>query len=57
MRPFSKFTVPYYEHYTTSVEYNGAARDLPTEKPEQVESVRIGFLGPWRTTPIRLWVE
>ena len=34
MRPFSKFTVPYYENYTRLVEYNGAARDVPTVKPE-----------------------
>jgi branched-chain amino acid transport system substrate-binding protein len=51
MRPFSKFTAPYYENYTTSVEYNGAARDVPTVKPEQVESVRIGFLGPVENHP------
>ena len=29
-----KFTKPYYENYTKTVEYNGAARDVPTLKPE-----------------------
>ena len=51
MRPFSKFTEPYYENYTTLVEYNGAARDVPTVKPEEVEEVRIGFLGPIENHP------
>jgi branched-chain amino acid transport system substrate-binding protein len=46
MRPFSKFTTPYYENYTTLVEYNGAARDVPTLKASDVDEVRIGFLGP-----------
>ena len=26
LRPFSKFTTPYYEHYQDLIEYNGAAR-------------------------------
>jgi len=51
MRPFSKFTVPYYENYTKLVEYNGAARDVPTVKPEAVDEVRIGFLGPIENHP------
>lgn len=46
MRPYSKFTAPYYEHYTKLVEYNGAARDVPTLKAADVDEVRIGFLGP-----------
>jgi branched-chain amino acid transport system substrate-binding protein len=46
MRPFAKFTEPYYEHYTKLVEYNGAARDVPTLKPQDVDEVRVGFLGP-----------
>ena len=29
LRPFSKFTTPYYEYYQDLVEYNGAARDIP----------------------------
>ncbi len=48
LRPFSRFTKPYYEHYTKEVEYNGAARDVPTLKPADVSEVAIGFLGPVR---------
>ena len=48
LRPFSRFTQPYYEHYTKEVEYNGAARDVPTLKPPDVSEVAIGFLGPIR---------
>ena len=29
LRPFSKFTTPYFEYYQDLVEYNGAARDIP----------------------------
>ena len=48
LRPFSRFTQPYYEHYTKEVEYNGAARDVRTVKPAEVSEVAIGFLGPIR---------
>jgi ABC-type branched-subunit amino acid transport system substrate-binding protein len=51
LRPYNKFTVPYYEHYGTQVEYNGAARDAVTLKPQDVEEVRIGFLGPIENHP------
>ncbi|HLJ50704.1 MAG TPA: ABC transporter substrate-binding protein [Bryobacteraceae bacterium] len=51
MRPFSKFTVPYYENYTKQVEYNGAAREIRTLKAEDVDEVRIGFLGPVENHP------
>jgi ABC-type branched-subunit amino acid transport system substrate-binding protein len=51
MRPYSKFTPPYYELYTTLVEYNGGARDVPTLKPSDVDEVRIGFLGPVKDHP------
>lgn len=51
MRPFSKFTAPYYENYTKLVEYNGAARDVPVVKPEEIDEVRIGFLGPIENHP------
>jgi branched-chain amino acid transport system substrate-binding protein len=51
MRPFSKFTAPYYEHYTKLVEYNGAARDVPVVKPGEIDEVRIGFLGPLENHP------
>src|SRR5579884_1065451 len=51
MRPFSKFTKPYYEHYTKQVEYNGAARDVSTVKAADVDEIRIGFLGPVENHP------
>jgi branched-chain amino acid transport system substrate-binding protein len=44
LRPFSKFTEPYYEHYEETIEYNGAARDLPD--PEETSAVNISFIGP-----------
>ncbi len=46
LRPYSKFTTPYYEHYTTLVEYNGGARDVADPDPSTITEVRIGFLGP-----------
>src|SRR5512141_1632411 len=51
MRPYGNFTTPYYEHYEKLVEYNGAARDVPTVQPAQVDEVRIGFLGPVENHP------
>lgn len=49
LRPYSRFTTPYYEHYTDLIEYNGAARDVPD--PTDVTEVRIGFLGPLQNHP------
>ena len=46
LQPFSRFTKPYYEHYTKTPEYNGAASDVPTTPAAQVGEVAIGFLGP-----------
>jgi branched-chain amino acid transport system substrate-binding protein len=46
LRPYSRFTKPYYEHYTKSVEYNGPARDVPAPDLKDLTEVRIGFLGP-----------
>lgn len=51
MRPYAQFTKPYYEHYEKLIEYNGAARELPTLKPSDVDEVRIGFLGPIENHP------
>ncbi|HLK63438.1 MAG TPA: ABC transporter substrate-binding protein [Bryobacteraceae bacterium] len=51
MRPYGNFAEPYYEFYQKQVEYNGAARDLPTLKPQDVDEVRIGFLGPVENHP------
>ena len=46
LRPFSKFTVPYFEYYQDVVEYNGAARDLPDPDLKDLSEIRIGFLAP-----------
>ena len=51
LRPFSKFTEPYYEHYTDIVEYNGAAREYPGPDPKDVTEIRIGFIGPISNHP------
>ena len=49
LRPFSKFTVPYYQHYVDQVEYNGAARSTPVAT--NVDEVRIGFIAPLENHP------
>jgi len=46
LRPFSRFTKPYYEHYTKTPEYNGAASEVATTLAADVSEVAIGFLGP-----------
>lgn len=46
LRPFSKFTTPYYEYYQDLIEYNGAARDIPDPDLSSLSEIRIGFLGP-----------
>jgi ABC-type branched-subunit amino acid transport system substrate-binding protein len=46
LRPFSKFTTPYYEYYQDLVEYNGAARDVPDPDLKSLDEIRIGFLAP-----------
>ena len=46
MRPYSRFTKPYFENYTRTVEYNGPARDVPTPDLKDISEVRIAFLGP-----------
>jgi ABC-type branched-subunit amino acid transport system substrate-binding protein len=46
LRPFSKFTTPYYEYYQDLVEYNGAARDIPDPDLKSLSEIRIGFLAP-----------
>lgn len=46
LRPYSKFTMPYFEHYTDLVEYNGAARDIPDPELQDLSEIRIGFIGP-----------
>jgi branched-chain amino acid transport system substrate-binding protein len=51
LRPFSKFTKPYYENYTKTVEYNGAARDVPDPDLKSLDAIRVGFLGPLENHP------
>ena len=46
LRPYSKFTKPYYEHYTKTPEYNGAAQDAAAVNAADVSEVATGFLGP-----------
>ena len=46
LRPFSKFTKPYYEYYQDLVEYNGAARDIPDPDLKTLDEIRIGVLAP-----------
>jgi branched-chain amino acid transport system substrate-binding protein len=51
LRPFSKYTKPYYEFYQNLVEYNGAARDIPDPDLKDLDEIRIGFLAPLRDHP------
>jgi len=51
LRPYSRFTKPYYEFYTKTVEYNGPARDVPVPDLKDLSEVRIGFLGPLHDHP------
>ena len=46
LRPYSKFSAPYYENYTDLIEYNGAARDIPDGNLNDLSEIRIGFLSP-----------
>jgi ABC-type branched-subunit amino acid transport system substrate-binding protein len=46
LRPFSKYTKPYYEYYQDLIEYNGAARDIPDPDLSTLDEIRIGFLAP-----------
>ena len=46
LRPYNRFTQPYYEHYTKTPEYNGVASDAPTIPADDAREVAIGFLGP-----------
>jgi len=46
LRPFSKYTPPYYEFYQDLIEYNGAARDIPDPDLKELDEIRIGLLAP-----------
>ena len=51
LRPYSKFSTPYYEHYRDLIEYNGAARDIPDPDLKTLDEVRIGFIAPLHDHP------
>ena len=51
LRPFSKFTTPYYQHYITPNIYSGAARDVPVPDYKHLSEIRIGFIGPIGNNP------
>ena len=51
LQPYGKFTTPYYEHYTSLIEYNGAARELPDGDFKSLNEIRIGFLAPLYDNP------
>ena len=46
--PFGKFTKPYKQFFLDPLEYRGYGRQIP--EPEQVDFVKIGFLGPIEPT-------
>src|SRR6266568_3958388 len=46
LRPFSKFTTPYYQNYEQPNVYSGAARDVPVPDLKNLSEIRIGFIGP-----------
>src|SRR5271165_3498549 len=46
LRPFTKFTTPYYEYYQDLIEYNGAARDVPDPDPKDLSEICGAVLGP-----------
>ena len=51
LRPFSKFTSPYFEYYQDLVEYNGAAREVADPDLKDLSEIRIGFIGPLHDHP------
>src|SRR5438045_6998039 len=55
LRPFSKFTTPYYEYYQDVIEYNGAGRDLPDGDLNALSEIRIGFLAPLYDHPDQIY--
>jgi ABC-type branched-subunit amino acid transport system substrate-binding protein len=46
LRPFSRFAEPYYQHYTKTPEYNGAADEAPSPRLSDLTEISLGFLGP-----------
>ncbi|MGA7295571.1 MAG: hypothetical protein WBW85_23785, partial [Terriglobales bacterium] len=51
LRPFSKYTPPYFENYQDLIEYNGAARAVPDPDLNNLSEIRIGFIGPLYNHP------
>jgi branched-chain amino acid transport system substrate-binding protein len=57
LRPFSKFTTPYYQNYVTPNIYSGAARDVESPNLKDLTEIRIGFLGPIGNNPDHVFGE
>ena len=53
LRPYSRFTKPYYEHYTKTVEYNGPARDVPVPTSRTSPKCASDSWAPFRITATR----
>ncbi len=53
LRPFSKYTTPYFEFYQDLIEYNGAARDIPDPDLKGLDEIRIGVLRRSTTNPTK----
>src|SRR5450631_1600179 len=51
LRPYSKFTAPYFQNYITPNIYSGAARDVESPNLKDLTEIRIGFLGPIGNNP------
>jgi ABC-type branched-subunit amino acid transport system substrate-binding protein len=48
LQPYGRFTEPYERFFLDPIEYRGHGRELA--EPDNVESVKIGFLGPIEAT-------
>lgn len=57
LRPFSKFTQPYFQNYITPNIYSGAARDVDAPNLKDLTEIRIGFLGPIGNNPDHVFGE
>ena len=57
LRPYSKFTTPYYQNYITPNIYSGAARDVEAPNLKDLSEIRIGFLGPIGNNPDHVFGE
>jgi len=44
--PFSNFQVPHFRHFEERLPYYGAAREYEYPDTSEVETVRLGFIGP-----------